>query len=64
MLIIDVKDGESIDKALRRYKSKHKKTKLNNILRSRKFFSKKSVQRRAEILKAKYKSVKMSDMEG
>jgi len=54
MLIIDVKDGESIDKALKRYKRKHQKVGINKQLRSRKHFVKPSIVRRHEILKAKY----------
>jgi len=54
MLIIDVKDGESIDKALKRYKRKHQKVGITKQLRSRKHFVKPSVQRRHEMLKAKY----------
>lgn len=54
MLIIDVKDGESIDKALKRYKRKHQKVGINKQLRARKHFVKPSVIRRKEVLKAKY----------
>ena len=54
MLIIDVKDGESIDKALKRYKRKHQRVGITKQLRSRKHFTKPSVLRRNEILKAKY----------
>ncbi len=59
MIVIDVKDGESIDKALRRYKNKHRKVQLINELRARKHFTKESVKRREEILKAKYRVKKM-----
>ena len=54
MLVINVKDGESIDRALKRYKSKHRRVGIINQLRSRKHFTKPSVHRRTEILKAKY----------
>ncbi|MGH1337076.1 MAG: 30S ribosomal protein S21 [Aureispira sp.] len=64
MLIINVKDGESIDRALRRYKNKHKKVQLMKQLRGRKHFTKPSVERRVEILKAKYNTEKLRDMEG
>lgn len=64
MLIINVKDGESIDRALRRYKNKHKKVQLMKKLRARKHFTKPSVERRAEILKAKYNTERMKDLEG
>ncbi len=54
MLIIPVKDGENIDRALKRYKRKFDRTKTMRNLRNRKQFTKPSVQRRAEIIKAKY----------
>ena len=64
MLIINVKDGESIDRALRRYKNKHKKVQLMKQLRARKHFTKPSVERRDEILKARYITVKQKEIEG
>jgi small subunit ribosomal protein S21 len=64
MLVINVKDGESIDRALRRYKNKHKKVQLMKQLRARKHFVKPSVSRRVEVLKAKYMTVKQKEMEG
>lgn len=54
MLIIKVKDGEKIDRALKRYKNKYRKTKVMNELRERQQFKKKSVKRRQEIKKAIY----------
>ena len=54
MLIIERKDGESIDRALKRYKSKHRRVKIIKELRRRKHFTKPSVERRTEILKAAY----------
>ncbi|MCH2021581.1 MAG: 30S ribosomal protein S21 [Saprospiraceae bacterium] len=64
MLVINVKDGESIDRALRRYKNKHKKVQLMKQLRARKHFTKPSVSRRDEVLKAKYISIKQKEIEG
>ncbi len=58
MLIIEVKDGESIDRALKRYKRKHQQTKLRQELRSRKEFVKPSVRRRNEMLNAQYRNKK------
>ncbi|MEZ4950575.1 MAG: 30S ribosomal protein S21 [Saprospiraceae bacterium] len=54
MLIIEVKEGESIDRALRRYKRKYQQTKLRQELNRRKEFRKPSVIRRNEVLKAEY----------
>lgn len=57
MLIIKVKDGENIDRALKRYKRKTRNTKLINLLRENKEYTKKSVKRRKLIGKAAYKQV-------
>lgn len=54
MLIIPVKDGENIDRALKRYKRKFTQTKTMNQLRNRKQFTKPSVARRAKMIKASY----------
>lgn len=55
MLIIDSKDCENIDKALKKYKKKYEKSKTLLQLRERQSFTKPSVKRRGEILKAIYK---------
>ena len=54
MIIIDVKDSENIDKALKRYKRKVSRVGQLKELRNRKHFTKPSVRRRNEILKATY----------
>lgn len=54
MLIVNVKSGENIEKALKTLKSKVIKTKQNQKLNERRQYTKKSVVRRAQILKAKY----------
>lgn len=54
MLIIPIKDGENIDRALKRYKRKFDKTGVVRQLRSRQQFTKPSVTRRAVIQKAQY----------
>lgn len=53
MLVVEVKK-DGIEKALKTLKSKVIKTKQNQILFERKEFVKKSVVRRAQILKASY----------
>ena len=55
MLIIPVKDGESIDRALKKYKRKFDKTGVVRELRSRQQFIKPSVTLRQSKLKAAYK---------
>jgi small subunit ribosomal protein S21 len=54
MLIIPIKDGENIDRALKRYKRKFDKTGVVRQLRSRSAFIKPSVSRRVEVQKAAY----------
>jgi small subunit ribosomal protein S21 len=58
MLIIDVRESESIDKALKKYKRKFERSGTLKQLRRRKDFTKPSVERRAEVLKAIYKEEK------
>ena len=54
MLHIQIKDNESIDKALKRFKKKFEKTGVLRELRSRQAYEKKSVARRTEIKHAVY----------
>jgi small subunit ribosomal protein S21 len=54
MLIIPVKEGESIDKALKKFKKKFERTGVVKELRARQQFTKKSVRRRDEINHAVY----------
>jgi small subunit ribosomal protein S21 len=54
MLHIQVKEGESIDRALKRYKRKFDKTGTMRQLRARQAFTKKSVQLREEVIHAAY----------
>ncbi|CAA0243183.1 30S ribosomal protein S21 [Tenacibaculum maritimum] len=60
MLIIQVKEGEKIDRALKRYKRKYRNTKVLQDLRKRKQFTKPSVRRREEKKKAQYKELLLS----
>ena len=60
MLIIDVKDSSSIDKALKQYKKKFDRAGTIKELRRRKAYIKPSVQKRHTILKAAYRQ-KMID---
>jgi small subunit ribosomal protein S21 len=55
MLIIDSKDCENIDKALKKYKKKFEKSRTLLQLRERQAFIKPSIRRRGEVLKAVYK---------
>ena len=62
MIIIKVNQGNPIEKALKTLKSKVIKTKQNQILFDKKQYTKKSVLRRAQILKAKYTQRKNSEL--
>lgn len=55
MLIIDSKDCENIDKALKKYKKKFEKSRVLLQLRERQAYTKPSVRRRTEVKKAVYK---------
>ncbi len=55
MIIINVKENESIDKALKRFKKKFEKTGVLKELRSRTYFEKPSVRRRHEVIRAAYR---------
>ncbi|NNC69266.1 MAG: 30S ribosomal protein S21 [Flavobacteriaceae bacterium] len=54
MLIIPVKDGENIDRALKRFKRKFDRTKTMKQLRERKHFTKPSIMKRQQVQKAQY----------
>ena len=55
MLIIDSKDCENIDKALKKYKKKFEKSRVLLQLRERQAFIKPSIRRRTQVIKAVYK---------
>jgi len=55
MLIIPVKEGENIERAIKKYKKKFEKTKVMRELRERKQFIKPSVSKRQEKIRAAYK---------
>ena len=62
MLIIDARESESLDKALKKYKKKFEKAGVLKQLRNRQSFTKPSVERRSEVLRAVYRE-KMSRQE-
>lgn len=63
MLIIDITDSESLDRALKKYKKKFEKAGILRELRSRQAFIKPSIIRRTEILKARYREHMINNME-
>lgn len=54
MIIVPIKEGENIEKALKKFKRKFEKTGIVRELRGRKTFEKPSVRRRDEVKKAIY----------
>ncbi len=54
MIIVPIKEGESIDKVLKKLKRKFEKTGVVKELRERQKFTKPSIKKREEKLKAIY----------
>ncbi|MBS2100140.1 30S ribosomal protein S21 [Carboxylicivirga linearis] len=54
MIVIPIKEGENIERALKKFKRKFEKTGTMRELRSRQAFTKPSVVRREEVKKAAY----------
>lgn len=61
MIVVNVKENESIEKALKRFKKKFEKTGVLKELRARNFYEKPSVSRRNEVIKAKYRQKKYAE---
>ncbi len=55
MIVVNVKENESIDKALKRFKKKFERTGVLKELRARTFYEKPSVKNRTVKLKAAYR---------
>jgi small subunit ribosomal protein S21 len=60
MLIIPVKEGENIERALKKFKKKFDKTKAMKELRNRKEFTKPSVVKRQDNIRAVYREKMIS----
>lgn len=54
MIVVPVKEGENIERALKKFKRKFEKTGVVRELRDRQAYKKPSEQRRQEIIKARY----------
>ena len=54
MIIVPIKEGENIERALKKFKRKFEKTGVVRELRTRQAYIKPSVRRREEIKKAIY----------
>jgi small subunit ribosomal protein S21 len=55
MIVVNVKENESIDRALKRFKKKFERTGVLKELRSRGHYEKPSVRRRSVKLRAAYR---------
>ncbi|HEY8513043.1 MAG TPA: 30S ribosomal protein S21 [Cyclobacteriaceae bacterium] len=55
MIVVNIKENESIDKALKRFKKKFEKTGILKELRARTAYEKPSVRRRNEVIRAIYR---------
>lgn len=64
MIIVPVKEGESIDRALKKFKRKFEKTGVMRELRDRQQFTKPSIKKRGEKLKAIYVQQLRQESEG
>ena len=62
MLIVPVKEGENIERALKKYKKKFDRTGVIKQLRARKQFDKPSVVMRKQKLKAIYVNKEFGEM--
>ena len=54
MIVVPVKEGENIEKALKKFKRKFEKTGVVKELRSRQAFEKPSVTKRKKMMRAIY----------
>lgn len=55
MIVINVKDSESLDKALKKFKKKFEKTGVVKELRARQAFEKPCISKRQQKIRAVYK---------
>ncbi len=63
MIIVEIREDESIERALKKYKIKYNRAGIMRELRDRKQYIKPSVRRRHEKLKAVYRNQKQAEME-
>lgn len=54
MIIMPIKEGENIERALKKFKRKYEKTGVIKELRARQYFTKPSIKNRVQRLKAVY----------
>ena len=54
MIIVPIKEGENIERALKKFKRKYEKTGVVKELRRRQAFEKPSVTKRQQMIRARY----------
>ena len=64
MLIIDARESDTLDKALKKYKKKFEKAGTLRQLRERQVFTKPSIKRRQTVLHAAYVQTLRREEEG
>ena len=65
MIVINVKENDSLDKALKKFKKKFEKTGVVKELRSRQAFEKPCITKRMQKIRAAYKQkMQAIDLEG
>lgn len=63
MIVIPIKEGENIDRALKKFKRKFEKTGVIKELRARQAYKKPSIEKREQKIKAVYKEQMHKDEE-
>jgi small subunit ribosomal protein S21 len=63
MIVVAVKEGESLEKALKKFKKKFEKTGVVRALRDRQKFTKPSIRKRETRLKAIYRQQMQVNLE-
>ena len=62
MLIVNVKEAGNLEKALKQYKWKVRKSGQMKEIRRQEEFTKKSVKKRHQLQKAKYKQIPLNNL--
>lgn len=55
MLIVQIKEGDTLEKALKKFKKKFEKTGILRELRNRQFYTKSSVRKKEILKRAKFR---------
>jgi small subunit ribosomal protein S21 len=61
MLVVNVKENESLDRALKKFKKKFERTGVVRELRDRQAFTKPSVKKRMQLIKARYRQFRQQE---